>query len=1014
MAIKKYICPPTPASGAGTFSDDLVGFQLVQGGGLTQGNFSFITANSEKSNRTFNTGTFSEPINLETLKIGNIDEVNAIFENNFKVYPNFDLSQVTNFTMYGSLTKRISVSIQKIISYFPAAIESTYIGVNYATGATATNIVYNPINNVTTFDLSIERLRNQFDIDFTVNSARNLSLREVEVSPLRDLNATYSKYNLYYQDEIFQVAFVQATNSLTYGTLTISVYGNPFLNQTEVFDNLYIRPNDSEVGRIFNDKFDEVEKFLLNRYSNPIYTATFTVPIENEDGTYSSSNENLTWPLTGLWNIDILSSAFTRYLEQLNEIVENLDNYKTNLISRFLTTGAFKEFDTVGQKVEKTLQIYGRNFDEIKKFIDALAYMNSVNYNVGNDIPSQLLKNLAQTLGWSTNMSPITNEDFLSSVFGQKNYDKSHFSGVKTATTPDELNYQYFRNIILNSAYLFKSKGTRKSVEVLMKLIGAPDAIVEFNEHVYLADQAINLNQFNKQYASIEGGTYVEESAVLDPNNVFTFQGVQYTGYTTEFIIKDVSLTRSDFPMDDYGYPVAPEDSESYFFQLGSGWFEQTPSHRAPEQVDLTTSTFTGQNSNVQTYLIPYTYGQDYLNRFRKFPFMRLGYKLNKQIDNNKSWVDTEVGLRANLDGGYNSKYITYDDRLVLNVKNIDLFMNPSQGLAYDVWYMSRESNYPIPNEGFSYVDPAICDKTKNIAFTVNLNDIQFPKKGGVDWTVINPKPKNQTFFEFAQSFWNNMINVRNRQFMSNGKSMGYPTLESIYWKYLLSEQIVGVKNNNFTYKTMTDYVNGLGDYWVRLVEQMIPASTIWNTGVKYENSIFHRQKHAWRRQRGCQIVPVPCKPCSTITNFYRVDCPKQMITCSVYPSGVNPQITSFGGVLNNVVNKFIQTNNKTNCNLNSLKSKWFIDLRLNGDILIQKDFFDGVGFNTPPYNAPTNNQWFVGLGLALDSIKNDGFDYYFTENNTKVVIYNTVCSNNIVGDEFTINVGINLNLDCK
>jgi hypothetical protein len=1021
MAIKKYTCPPTPASGAGTFSDDLVGFQLVQGGGLTQGNFSFITANSEKSNRTFNTGTFSEPINLTNLNIEDISQVNAIFENNFKVYPNFDLSQVTNFTMYGSLTKRISVSIQKIISYFPAALESTYVGINFSTGRTASNIVYNPINNVTTFDLDIARLRNQFDIDFTVNSARNLSLREVSVSPLRDFNASYSKYNLYYNGEIYEVAYTQPTNSLTTGVLKISVFGNPFLGQTEVYDDLYIRPNDSEVGKVFNETFDEVEKFLLNRYSNPIYTANFTVPIENEDGTYSSSKENITWPLTGNWNIDILSSAFTRYLEKLNEIVENIDGYKTNIISRFLTTGAFKEFDTIGQKVEKTLQIYGRNFDEIKKFIDALAYMNSVNYNVGNDIPSQLLKNLAQTLGWSTNMSPITNEDFLSSVFGQKNYEKSQFSGVKTVTTPDELNYQYFRNIILNSAYLFKSKGTRKSVEVLMKLIGAPEAIVEFNEHVYLADQSINLKQFNKQYASITGGTYVEESVVLDPNNVFTFQGVQYTGYTTDYIVKDVSLNRTDFPMDDYGYPVAPEDSESYFFQLGSGWFEQTPSHRAPEQVDITTSTFTGFNSNVQTYLIPYTYGQDYLDRFRRFPFMKLGYKLKKQIDNNKSWVDTEVGLRLNLDGGYNSKYITYNDKLVLNVKNIDLFMNPAQGLAYDVWYMSRESNYPIPNQGFSYVDPAICNNIpqtlkSNIPFQVPLNDIQYPRKGGVDWTVINPKPKNQTFFEFAQSFWNNMINVRNRQFTSNGKTMGYPTLESIYWKYLLSEQIVGVKNNNFTYKTMTDYVNGLGDYWVRLVEQMIPASTIWNTGVKYENSIFHRQKHAWRRQRGCQIVPVPCKPCPAVTNFYRVDCPIQTVTCSIYPSGTSPNITTFSGVLGKVLTNYLTSINKTmnDCVLNSLNSEWFVDLRLNGVTLILNKFFDGYGFTDPSMSSPTNTQWYNALISSLDNLNSYGYDYTLTENNTEVTVYNSVCSENSQGINFSINVGINLNLNCN
>jgi hypothetical protein len=32
--------------------------------------------------------------------------------------------------------------------------------------------------------------------------------------------------------------------------------------------------------------------------------------------------------------------------------------------------------------MEKVLQIYGRSFDETKKFINGLAYMNSVNYNV--------------------------------------------------------------------------------------------------------------------------------------------------------------------------------------------------------------------------------------------------------------------------------------------------------------------------------------------------------------------------------------------------------------------------------------------------------------------------------------------------------------------------------------------------------------------------------------------------------------------------------------------------------
>jgi hypothetical protein len=56
--------------------------------------------------------------------------------------------------------------------------------------------------------------------------------------------------------------------------------------------------------------------------------------------------------------------------------------------------------------------------------------MNSVHYNVKNDIPSQLLKNLAQTLGWNTDISPITEDNFLSSVFGQKNNETDKYANI--------------------------------------------------------------------------------------------------------------------------------------------------------------------------------------------------------------------------------------------------------------------------------------------------------------------------------------------------------------------------------------------------------------------------------------------------------------------------------------------------------------------------------------------------------------------------------------------------------
>ena len=1006
MAVTKYTCPPQSASGAGTFSDNLVGFQLVTGGGLTQGNFEFVSSINEKTNRTFNTGNFSDPISLDSMGVSGVVQSKSIFENNFKVYPNFDMSQITNFTLYGSMVKRISVSVETIISKFPAALESTFMGTNYVTGATATNILFNSVYDETVFDLDVSKLRNPFDVDFSVNSTRNLELKEISVSPLRDMTIQYAKYSLYVNGVGYDVKSLIPTTNTSSGVLQISVSGNPFSGQSIVYYSFVIRPNDYEVTKIFNEDLDEVENFLLNRSVTPVYTATFQVPRESEDGTYYTSNQPITWPLYGEWNIDIITKSFENYLIQLNEVSEYFDIYTTNLVSRFLITGSFKEFDTVTQKMEKVLQIYGRSFDETKKFIDALAFMTSVNYNVGNDIPSQLLKNLAQTLGWGINISPITEDDFLGSVFGQKNKDNSQFTGTSQKQTPDELNYQYYRNLVLNSAYLFKSKGTRKSIEVLMRLVGAPEALVEFNEYVYVADQKINLEQFETQFYNISGGTYIQELPTYEQGNTFNIMGVTYTGFTTQTTIQDVNINRGEYPMDFYGYPQAPIDTENYFFQIGSGWFEQTPKHRAPEQVDLNNSVFTGSNPNYQTTLIPYSYGQEYLNRFRDFPFMTLGYNLSAVPDNNKSWTDNEVGIRSNLDGGINARYFADDERLVLNVKNVDLFLNPAQGIVYDVWYMSRQYNYPIPNQGLNYVAPTYCNPHPNI---------EYPQRGGVDWTEINPQPKRKTFFEFAQTFWQNTINVRNRQYATDGKTSGYPTLSSIFWKYLESQQTINIPNDNFTYQTMIDYVNGMGDYWIRLVEQMIPATTIWNTGVKYENSIFHRQKFVWRRQECCKFIPVPCKPCSLTSNIYRYDCNIQSVECGVYPWYGSSTINSFNAVLGQALNNYLTANGYTlnDCLLNTLTTNWFVEIKINDSTVIQYPFFDGIGYTNISLSSPQPNDWDSALLIALNDLTIYGYDYYLTTTDT-VVIYNSICSTSAFGDNFKLNVGINFNILCN
>ena len=985
----KYFYPPRPGSGAATFSDNIVGLQTVEGGGLTQGNFEFTTSVVEKVNRTFNVGAFSEPISLGDLDINDLTESRRIMATQFRVYPNYDVSQVLNFSMYGSLSKRFQVSITKIINHFPAALDVIFTNLDFTTGATATDIIYDPVEDETYFRVSVDRINNPFDIDYSVSAATNLSIRELVVSPYRNLYNSYLDYAVSINDNIYNVVSFLPSETLSTGFIQFYVSGAPFGTTATTFDeNFQIRPNDFITDKIFSEDFDEVEKFLLNRLVRPEYTAVFQVPAQTESGEFYTKYQQVTWPKDGLWNLDIRSFLFDDYLTDLESIAVELDSFKSNLISRFLVTDSLKEFDTLGQKVEKIFQIYGRSFDQVKQFIDALSYMNSVNYNPSNDIPSQLLVNLAQTLGWTSNFSPITNEDFLSSVFG--NTTTPTYPGYARALTPTELNYSFYRNLILNASYLFKSKGTRRSIEFLMRLIGAPDSLIEFNEHIYLADQRINLDQFYTQWASISGGTYVENTPTYLPGVTYKIKGKTYSGFTSTATYEDVNIKLEDYPIDDLGFPSAPLNTEDYFFQLGAGWYEITPQHRSPDEVRITGNVYTGQNYDVQTSLTPFSYGQPYLNRFRDFPFMTEGFKLTQVVDNNKSWLEEDNRLRVSTNADYNAYYYVDNEKLVLNVKNVDLFLNPSQGLVYDVWEQSRRYDYPIPESGLT---------------------VGYPVPGGVDWTFINPEPKKKTFFEFSQTFWENMINVRNRQYITDGKTGGYPTLQSIWWKYIEQEQTINVPNNKYTYQKLIDYVDGIGPYWMKLVEQMVPATTIWNTGVRMENSVLHKQKFVYRRQRGCQFIPVPVDPCYIISNIFDYNCTTEFTDFNIYPwlnGDIN--VSNFSGILSNRVNSMLASSGLTlnDCIQNSVESSWYIDLRIGDDILIQELFYIGYGLT----DVPSNRVWRNALIQYLPLLYDFGYTYYL--NGNFLTITSLTCTDRNLDEILSLNSGINISINCN
>ena len=145
-------------------------------------------------------------------------------------------------------------------------------------------------------------------------------MRDIEVSGLRNLTVEYPKYSLYYREDGYSLVSLIPKNSLTTGYLTITVNGNPFSGESVIYDTIVVRPNDYEVNKVYNEDFDEVENFLLNRNQTPKYTCSFRSPKEADDGTYYVTTVSATWPTNGNWNLDILTLGYENYISELQEL----------------------------------------------------------------------------------------------------------------------------------------------------------------------------------------------------------------------------------------------------------------------------------------------------------------------------------------------------------------------------------------------------------------------------------------------------------------------------------------------------------------------------------------------------------------------------------------------------------------------------------------------------------------------------------------------------------------------
>lgn len=184
-------------------------------------------------------------------------------------------------------------------------------------------------------------------------------------------------------------------------------------------NGIHIRPDEKFIAAFRND-LDNFQKLILNDNTTPKYKATFSV-IYGDDYGYHRQFEDFVFPTSsGGYNIDPTAFGFNAYTSRLADIGEFYDEFFTDNLYRSLTHEAIKNFDWTytrefeqgdeeeyvigGQKMQKAIRIFAREFDETINYITNIRTLNRVTYDERDNLPDYFLTDTVENEGWNVQL----------------------------------------------------------------------------------------------------------------------------------------------------------------------------------------------------------------------------------------------------------------------------------------------------------------------------------------------------------------------------------------------------------------------------------------------------------------------------------------------------------------------------------------------------------------------------------------------------------------------------------
>ena len=839
-------------------------------------NFKFsVRTDQDRTKKYTKEGWAKNPDGKEIWHLTDVDTSPISDETEVVIKPNY--TSIKDFAYYGSAVEMLRATVNHVITHFPAELYFSEQTLNDYLGLVSSS----------TIDIygAYKVIPNELEVNVETDTVEENSLE----NPYRYLCLYANSYDVYKEGSFltsgitrnnFQKNPSYVCGDGVLGTVTLISTNKTFVITVYVYDNknylIYnddscqeysIRPNNVIVNEYFAT-IDEFEKILLNRETKPLYKTVFETPYETDEGN-KYIMQSYIWPSLNNWNPVVEGGGYEMYIGSLIKLTSFHDEYDSNIIWRMLTHEAIKNLDWTffrengddaedmskidSSRIEAFLQLYGRQFDGLKRYIDSIKYSNNVTYDEKNNLPDYMLTDVVENSGFLAILpNPTAKTDVISDVL---------YPSKSIGSSEVDANIQFMRNLKINAPYINSLKGTRYGVETMLKLLGLKDDEFKITEYVTVASG-------NPEQCKFSDELSYGDNFYPRPNGIVNYPSVKD--------VISININKGDGTLDDMetyfdGIPVKPfrclntslwcGDTPTYYAipwyengkQYDGGWYFQSKGGWDKRKCEKVTNSVVDGGVNKLCYdeineSIIYDETESSLKYAETYIEMNSFFKSEIKdktvcyVTNLENWESYLPGITSHY-FIYDESSNTWDNVLIEEIRNANTYNgkkvvylenikettegnNPhisndmyDDGQEY-IEYMNQIFKYSIENSGLTRFSQNDIDKIKEY-YKFNISDL-IEDNRKCDY-FFNPNSGN-TEMEGLENIVSGQTYASNPE---GGEKNAEPAANSI----------INVKNLRLEIKKEISDVLEVNEKWqdyvtnvvMSYVKQMLPSTTVFS-----------------------------------------------------------------------------------------------------------------------------------------------------------------------------------------